>query len=500
MDLSLIIIIVILIFPALLYWIFKDAGVKPWKALIPIYNYWQWIKVIDKKWWWFALMFIPYLNVFMIMLMVVETVKCYGKFKLSEQAIGVIVPFAYLPYLGISPKEKYILPENRVRVKKTITREWVDAIIFAVVAATIIRTFMFEAYVIPTPSMERSLMVGDYLFVSKMSYGPKLPNTPLSFPFVHNTMPLSQTAKSYLEWIKWPYYRFPGITEVKRHDAVVFNYPDGDTVALLKQDQSFYQLIYHYGRDVVFTNPDQFGNITSRPVDKRMNYIKRCIGLPGDTLEIKNQEVYINGKLDPLPVNSQFIYNVKTDGSPINPKVLRKLNIDEQIGYGQDGIAYFLTAEAASKLREYSNIISVEKMSMPEEFNQDIFPHSNLYPWTIDNYGPIWIPKAGTTVNLTLQNLPFYQRIISAYEGNSLVINGNQIIINGKPATTYTFKQDYYWMMGDNRQNSADSRYWGFVPYDHIVGKAVFVWLSLDKNRGWFDGKIRWNKLFRVVK
>jgi len=360
---------------------------------------------------------------------------------------------------------------------------------------------MVEAYVIPTSSMEKSLLIGDYLFVSKLSYGPKIPNTPIAFPFVHHTLPLTKSAKSYLEWVKWPYYRFPGFTHIKHNDVVVFNYPDGDTVALKVQNQSYYALVRDYGRERVWNDKYNFGDIVARPVDKRENYIKRCIGLPGDTLEIRDQVVYINGKASQLPENAQFKYKVTTDGSFINRKILDKLHITEEVETADDGsMLLTLTAESAAKIKQLGNVTSIEKTLLPKGYWQPYtFPFDSNYVWNVDNYGPLFIPKAGTTVPLNLKTLPLYQRIIEAYELNKLEVKGDKIFINGKESNSYTFKMDYYWMMGDNRHNSADSRYWGFVPVDHIVGKAVFVWLSLEKNKSLFNGKIRWNKLLRTV-
>ena len=438
---------------------------------------------------------------FMIMLMLVKTAVSYGKYKLGDQALSVLFPFVYIPYLGISDKEHYIKPENRVIHKKSQIREWTDAIIFAVVAASIIRIFMVEAYTIPTSSMEKSLLVGDFLFVSKMSYGPKLPNTPLAFPFVHHTMPLSQYTKSYVEWIKWPFYRFPGLTTIKHGDVVVFNYPDGDTVALKQQNQSYYGLVRQLGRERVWNDKFNFGDIVARPVDKRENYIKRCIGLPGDTIQIIDEVVHINGKPLDFPEMSQFLYQVKTDGNPINRRILGKLDVTEEVQMTESGDQVLtLTQESVASLKELPNVISVDKIIQPKGFWQPyIFPFDSAYAWNVDNFGPLYIPKAGATVKLTLANLPLYSRIINAYELNSLAVENGKIFINGKEATSYTFKLDYYWMMGDNRHNSADSRFWGFVPIDHIVGKAVFVWLSLDNNKSLLSGKIRWNKLFRSV-
>jgi len=300
-----------------LWKLFEKAGQKSWAALIPIYNWYIWLKIIKKPMWWFIFLAIPFINVFMVMLMVVEIVKAYQKYKLGTWIIAVIGSFAYLPWLAYKSNAKYLDPEKRGKIKKSKTREWADAIVFAVVAATIIRTFFFEAYTIPTSSMEGSLLIGDYLFVSKINYGPKTPETPLSFPFVHHTMPFTQFTKSYLEWIHLPYFRFWGPEEIENNDVVVFHYPDGDTVALYKQNQSYYQLLRDYGRKNVwaqsFMNPytgqlDACGPIVSRPVDKRENYIKRCVAIPGDVLEVRHRQLYINGSPAENPENMQYGY------------------------------------------------------------------------------------------------------------------------------------------------------------------------------------------------
>lgn len=382
--------------------------------------------------------------------------------------------------------------------------EWVEAILFATVVATIIRIFIFEMYVIPTSSMEKSLLVGDYLCVSKVAYGPKMPNTPLSFPFVHNTMPLTQTTPSFLEWIKRPYNRLKGFGSVKRNDVVVFNFPEGDTVALSNPSLSYYDLLREYqnmygdqAREVMKSQTD----IVYRPVDKRENYVKRAVAVPGDSLQIVNSQVYINGNPQIDIPNKQFTYFVKTT-SPINPEVFEKIGIPlDDINYSRNEQIYTLPLSAANikDLESLKNIESIERY-LASGFNKDVFPHNEKFPWNQDNYGPIWVPKKGETVKLTVDNLPLYERIIKTYEGNELEIKDNgQIYINGKVAGDYTFKMNYYFMMGDNRHNSADSRFWGFVPEDHVVGKASFIWLSLNKDKS-FPANIRWNRIFSKIK
>jgi signal peptidase I len=385
--------------------------------------------------------------------------------------------------------------------KQTKVIEWVDAIIFAVIAATFIRMFFIEAYTIPTSSMEKSLLVGDYLFVSKVAYGPKTPNTPLSFPFVHNTMPLSQTKKSYVEWIKRPYKRLEGFGDVKNNDVVVFHFPEGDTVALRLQNQSYYQLLRNYGREKVWNDPRNFGEIVARPVDKRENYIKRCIGIPGDEIQMTRGEVTVNGQTREKMEGIQYNYIVSTNGTSINPMALDRLHIakDDRTVFSSEKYMFPLTRENVEKFKNFSNVTSVKKrVQEPGKWDPNTFPGDERYPWNVDNFGPLTIPEKGETVSLTTNNLPLYRRIIDVYENNKLEVKDNAILINGEATTSYTFKMDYYWMMGDNRHNSADSRFWGFVPEDHIVGKASFIWLSLDKDHS-LPQKVRLQRMFQTI-
>ena len=357
--------------------------------------------------------------------------------------------------------------KNEPKKKKSAAREWTDAIIFAVIAATLIRTLFIEAYTIPTESMERSLLVGDFLFVSKVNYGARTPMTPIAFPFAHHTMPITGT-KAYWDGVKLPYYRLPGFSTVKKGDVVVFNYP-------MEADAPF-----------------------NRPVDKRENYIKRCQATPGDTLSIADAQVFVNGKANPQPPESQINYEVTTDGSMVNSKTWEELHVTlpEQNPY------YTMTAASAAALKQYSNIKQVKAHVTPKDSIGDggaVFPYDPHYAkWNQDNYGPIIVPKKGWTVKLDSLSLPFYKRAITVYEGNKLELKGKDVYINGNKADSYTFKMNYYWMMGDNRHNSYDSRFWGFVPEDHIVGKAIFVWMSWDDNAS-FLHKIRWSRLFMGI-
>ena len=385
--------------------------------------------------------------------------------------------------------------------KQTKAVEWVDAIIFAVIAATFIRMFFIEAYTIPTSSMEKSMLVGDFLFVSKTAYGPKLPNTPLSFPFVHHTMPLSKTRKSYVEWIENPYKRIAGFGNVENNDVVVFNFPHGDTVAMNMPTQDYYQMVRSYGRDRVWSDQRTFGKIISRPVDKRENYIKRCIGIPGDEIKIIDGQVYVNGKEQEHFPGIQYDYIITTNETPINKRTLEKIGVskaDQQV-FSDSQYLYPLTDEYVKELEQLNNVTSVKRVNMPAgNWDKNIFPYDSNYNWNVDNFGPLTIPQKGKTVDLTLKTLPLYSRIIDLYEEHDLEVKDSTIYVDGAATDHYTFAMDYYWMMGDNRHNSADSRYWGFVPEDHVVGKAVFIWLSLDKEKS-FPGNIRWSRLFSFI-
>ncbi len=381
------------------------------------------------------------------------------------------------------------------KIRKPLWREWFDAALFAIVAATLIRTFFFEAYTIPTGSMEGTMLVNDYLFVTKLAYGPRIPMTPLAVPLVHNTMPLTG-GKSYTEAVHWSYHRLPGFGHVERNDVVVFNYPGGDTVMAEQPENDYYQAARMYGRDAIMSRY----KIITRPVDKEENYIKRCIGMPGDVLEIKNARVYINGQPNVLFPHSRLTYMVRTTGTP--PAVTQNIELFQQIN--NQMYIYNLANDQVDIVKSAPNVVGVDLFlrdpggTTPSDPGEWVFPLDTVnYKWNRDNFGPLTIPKAGVTVNLTPQNIAIYRRIIRNYEGNTLDEQNGKFIINGKDATSYTFKMDYYWMMGDNRHNSLDSRYWGFVPEDHIVGKAWFVWLSYGEGGLFRD--MRWRRLFRGI-
>lgn len=398
--------------------------------------------------------------------------------------------------------------------------EWTDAIVFALIAVYFINIFLFQNYKIPSSSLEKTLLVGDYLFVSKVSYGPRVPNTPLSFPLAQHTLPILN-CKSYLDWPQWDYKRLTGFGEVKRNDIVVFNFPAGDTVPLLVPNPDYYSLCKeaepYGGRDLIINNEARFGKVVYRPVDRRENYVKRCIGMPGDSLQIINNDVYINGMKTQEPKKMQLCYFVETNGQRLTEDQFRTLDVSKEdrgfvtnpdflesigitsVGEGRYNPVYHLplTRDAHRILSRsgWSKQIIVE----PDYHGGYTYPLDYDTGWTRDNYGPIWIPQKGTTIVLNKLSLALYSRCIENYEGNKMKIDGNRIFINGQEANSYTFKYNYYFMMGDNRHKSADSRSWGFVPEDHVVGKPILIWLSMDKDRSLFDGGIRWSRLFRFV-
>lgn len=445
------------------------------------------------RWWRFALVAVPYLLIF-----VVWTGNMWWLLGLP-----IIFDWYITKYFDRAVWHYHRELKARNRSYKSVM-EWVEAIVFAAVVASIVHIFIFQMYVIPTSSMEKSLLVGDYLYVSKVTYGPQMPNTPLSFPLVHHTMPLSKTKKSYSECIKLPYRRLKGLRPIRRNDVVVFNFPAGDTVLLENQAVTYYDVLREYqARFGEKRGRERLGRdytIVSRPVDKRENYIKRCVGIPGDTIRVEASQLYVNGEPQQHFAGRQYIYFIETS-SPISRVVLEDMGIaDDDISYDRASGMYILplTDEALERVRGMRNVVSVRKYEQRDAMSM-IFPNDTSFSWTEDYFGPLWVPARGATVALTVENLPLYRRIIEVYEGNSLRVDGEDIYINGEKADSYTFAMDYYFMMGDNRHNSADSRFWGFVPEDHIVGKASFVWLSLDKDKK-FPHNIRWNRMFRAAK
>ena len=403
----------------------------------------------------------------------------------------------------ITKKVKWLFwkKEYKEGEKRNALLDWLDAIIFAVVVVTFINTFFFQAFKIPSSSMESSLYTGDHLFVSKLAYGPRLPETPLTIPFTHNVI---AGKESYLTLIKRDYKRLKGFGEVEEGDYVVFGFPHGDTVLVREPASDYYMYVRTYGRDYTLKH---FGPVKTRPSDKKDHYVKRCVATAGDTLSIVSGQVYVNSKAQEVWPGVQNSYKVVTDGNKINSVNLDKLGLNVKELWFHPGLPGYpempLTAEMLEKVKTYPNVISVEQNIdvWPADYpdsDQTIFPFSSDFKWTRDNFGPLWIPEKGATVELTLENLPLYERIITAYEGNTLEVKDGRIFINSEEAHSYTFSQDYYFMMGDNRHNSLDSRYWGFVPEDHIVGKPALIWLSIDGNRK-FPNNIRWRRFFKFV-
>ena len=480
-----------------MYGMFKKAGIEGWKAFVPFYNTWCIVEKIklNKKWFFFQL--VPIAGQFVTIWITIKWVEHFGRFDFTHHAMTVFIPFVYFPVLGFSNNEKYAGELVVNNYKKSAAREWIDAAAFAIVAATLIRTFVFEAYTIPTPSMEKTLLVNDFLFVSKSAYGPRIPNTPIAMPFVHHTMPWV-SAKSYSEWIKIPYTRWFS-KEVTRNDAVVFNFPANDT--LINDEENFgskityYQAVREIGRDKVWQN---YGDLViTRPVDKRENFIKRCVAVAGDKLEIKNTVLYLNDVAQPFPAESELYYNVQSS-SPLDEEQLQSFGIHtdpdlhEFMSYNDGMYIINMTQGEKKKVEALKNVSTVEVQI--NQVSNDLYPYYDTTAhWSVDNFGPLWVPKKGVSIPLTPDNYIRYERCISTYEGNVVETKNGKVFINGSEATQYTFKYDYYWLMGDNRHNSLDSRYWGFVPEDHVVGKASMIWFSWEKGP-------RWKRFFNVIR
>jgi signal peptidase I len=487
--------------------LFVKAGAPAWKAYIPFYNTWVMQDLAKRPKHWVFWQFIPVVGWFISPGIFIEFVKLFGKFTLGQHTLAAIFAPFYFPYLAFKENPPYIGPDAARKHKKASWREWVDAAVFAIVAATLIRTFIFEAYTIPTGSMEKTLLVRDFLFVSKLSYGPRIPNTPLSIPFIHNYIPGTKM-KSYSEAIKIPYIRWFA-APVKRGDAVVFNFPEGDTVINLDKYQSaypYYRVIREEGRmnevagrNIVFNNPDAYP-LAIHPVDKTDNYIKRCVGIAGDTLQIINGIVHIDGKAENIPPKSMMPYTVVTKGQMLDDEVIRDeydldiFNPSESRNVGMNTYEMNLTHDAYEKMKASGLAISITPILENNWLEPSaVEPYVTENKWTLDNFGPIWIPKKGATLKLNDSTYSIYQRAIRVYEQNDFYQKDGQFVLNGSPVTEYTFKMDYYWMMGDNRHGSQDSRFWGFVPEDRVVGKAWMIWFS-------WDGGPRWKRLFKIVK
>ena len=509
--------------------LYQRANRKAWEAAIPIYNAVILMKIINRPKWWVILLFIPVINQLMFPIVWIETARSFGFNKRKDTALVLLTLGFYLFFINYATNSTYKL--NRSLKPRTALGEWVSSIAFAIIAATLVHTYVMQPYTIPTSSLEKTLLVGDYLFVSKFHYGARVPTTTIATPMLHDSIPTAiiseKNTKSYLNKPLLPYLRIPGFQKIKRNDIVVFNWPVDTLVHWMDPSK---------GTDF-------------KPLDKKTNYVKRCVGIAGDTLEVRDGYVYINGKQNILPDRAklQFYNKVYSEKGLSTQKLLRytdkeferkfiinftsqnqfekvmryATNNPEKIKDNQfiittsdEGVPQWIingyrldikeistkirkaniTDEIAAKLRKDSEVDSVVKVINPKgNKGNNMFPQTTNLSWNTDNYGPIYIPKKGTTVPLNMNSIPFYERIIDDYENNQLEVIGEHIFVNGKKSTSYTFKQDYYWMMGDNRQNSLDARSWGYVPFDHVVGKPVLIWFSIN------EGKIRWERLFTTV-
>ncbi len=509
--------------------LYIKAGRKAWEAAIPVYNAIVLMQIINRPKWWVVLLFIPIINLLMFPVIWVETIRSFGRNSLWESWLVVLTLGFYIFYVNYVLNVKYV--ENRDLNPKTALGEWVSSIVFAVVAATLVHTYFIQPYVIPTGSLEKTLRVGDFLFVSKFHYGARTPMTTVAAPMVHDTLP-GLGIRSYLNKPQLPYFRLPGFKKIKRNEIVVFSWP-ADTVRIFFKKEKG----------------------VKKPIDKKSNYVKRCVGVPGDSLKVIDGYVFINGKQTNLPDRAlpQYDYMAYSQKG-VSSKLMRELGVTDfnrvyvtsqlnqsqfgqiskyLIGSGQDesgqiqlvtkhlgiptkvirsaGLALkeltdrqrliTVTEGLARKLQNNTAIDSVVKIIEPKgKTGHNIFPQDNSYSWNNDNFGPIYIPEKGKTVPLNLNVLPVYKKIIKDYEGNSISVSGNQISINGQVTNTYTFKQDYYWMMGDNRDHSEDSRTWGYVPDNHIVGTPIFIWMSIENfTDGWRNWNIRWDRVFTTV-
>lgn len=562
--------------------LFVKANVPAWKAWVPIYNFYILAKLLNKPWWWCLIMMVPGVNIIMYGVYGFNVARAYNKPSNSELWFATLLPYLFFVKIGHDATAKYVGLDKYKVEPSSIIKNWIDPIVFAVIAASIIRGYFIEAFTIPTSSLEKSLMVGDFLFVNKFAYGPKIPQTPLSFPFAHHTLPWSDTKKSYLEWIKLPYFRLPGFGSVENNQIVVFNYPDGDTVLVEHQNQSYYQIVRDRAASIqasagnkmsaaecqaeswqyINSAEKPFGAVVSRPVDKRDHYVKRCVAIAGDKFQIVDGEISINDKPSKMPEFAQHNYFVLAKSQFITPQFLDKHDIyageaqlvgvgiippsNKQMAYvtpltlsdnfyplenydpsalintlsRKDTVVYMLnlTEATAQELRKDPNIYRLyRRIDTKGGYDNRTFPHNRNYAWNNDNFGPLQIPKAGLTVPIDTANLCLYQKIMNTYDDGIhqvYALNG-KVYYDGQVIDKYTFKQDYYFMMGDNRHNSADSRSWGFVPYDHIVGSPFFVWFSMkyaENNpisgkaalssvfKNSHDGKFRWDRFLCYVK
>ena len=467
--------------------LYIKAGRQAWESFVPVYNAVILMKILNRPWWWVILLFLPIVNLIMLIVVWVETARSFGKNSYSDSFLAVVTLGFYNYYLNYVANVDYV--KDRSINPKSSSGEWTSSILFAIVAATIVHTYFIQPFTIPSSSLEKSLLVGDFLFVSKFHYGARVPMTTIGAPMVHDTIPVLKN-KSYLfddhkgstSWknkLQLPYLRLPGFEDIERNDIVVFNQP-ADTLLDMND--------FHPDRNYY------------KPIDKKTNLVKRCVGIAGDTLEVRDGYVYINGKKNELPdrAHLQFSYYVQPKTHQFNPKFIKeRYDITDGFGIMNAQNTYYFSAisdEALAKFKNHPNIVSITpNIKEKGERDPNIFPHDPNYNWNVDQFGPLYIPEKGKTIDINLENLPLYKRVITEYEGNSLQVKGNQILINGEVTDNYTFKQNYYWMMGDNRHNSIDARAWGFVPFNHVVGKPVFIWMS-------WDGKSpRWERFFTTV-
>lgn len=481
--------------------LYVAAGRKAWEALVPVYNAVVLMKIINRPWWWVILIFVPIVNLMMFPAIWVETIRSFGFHSKKDTWLVLLTLGFYTYYINYTQKLEHI-PDRSLK-PRTSAGEWVSSILFAVVAATIVHTYFIQPFTIPSSSLEKTLLVGDFLFVSKFHYGARTPMTTVAMPMVHDTVPVAKV-KSYFSKPQLPYFRIPGFQDIERNDIVVFNWPV-DTLIDIR--------------------PGYMRGSVQKPIDKKTNYVKRCVAIAGDSLEIRNGYVYINGEKSVLPdrakvqfafkvVSKRPLVMVNRDGNATNipsPTLYDRFKISD-IGVmnvnrttGEITHVAHITEEVAEQLRNFPDILSVERIANePGDYDPNIFPYSENYAWNTEFFGPIYIPEAGKTVAITTETIPFYKRIIETYEGsemgidNTITLSGTQVLLNGSPLTEYTFKMDYYWMMGDNRNNSQDARSWGYVPYNHVVGKPVFIWMSWDGNKSGLQ-KIRWERLFTTV-
>ena len=453
---------------------FEKAGKEGWKGFIPIYNYYVHLEIVGRPLWWILLLFIPVINFFVALTIHLDLMKSFGRYTYVDQVLGVLLAPFYMNYIAWSDTT-YIAKATEIpKPQKSFGKEWFEAIVFAVFCATFVRWIFMEAYVIPTGSMERSLLVGDFLFVSKAEYGPRTPQTPLQVPLTHQTI-WGTELPSYIKGVSLPSYRLPSLSKVERNDVVVFNYPVDDHYNQRKDGQ------YH-------------------PMDLKTHYIKRCVAISGETIEIRGTQVYVNGEISENPPLMQHQYFVRTSES-IRDRIFEKYNIDPQNrDRYPEGYGIHMPAEVAQELEKLPFVESVTIQMIPEDRPEsNIFPNAAYYPWNRDFFGPLTVPARGMTIEINDETLAMYGSTIENYEGNeSVAIREGKLFINEEEVSTYTFNKDYYFMMGDNRHASDDSRYWGFVPEDNIVGEASFIWMSWDTN-GSFLNKIRWGRLLNGI-